>query len=99
MDRDNNVEKTKDKINVKNSLKIKASLLKYSSDPIANDDILEKPLRLLKSIRDIITNVEIRMKISLIFKKFFLLKNQRSINNIDKKKVRKYLKLNKFSSK
>ena len=99
MDRDNNVEKTKDKINFKNSLKIKASLLKYSSDPIANDDILEKPLRLLKSIRDIITNVEIRMKISLIFKKFFLLKNQRSINNIDKKKVRKYLKLNKFSSK
>tara|TARA_B100001939_G_C16485914_1_gene423408 strand:- start:224 stop:523 length:300 start_codon:yes stop_codon:yes gene_type:complete len=99
MDRDNNVEKTKDKINVKNSLKIKASLLKYSSDPIAIDDILEKPLRLLKSIRDIITNVEIRMKISLIFKKFFLLKNQRSINNIDKKKVRKYLKLNKFSSK
>ena len=99
MDRDNNVEKTKDKINVKNSLKIKTSLLTYSSDPIANDDILEKPLRLLKSIRDIITNVEIRMKISLIFKKFFLLKNQRSINNIDKKKVRKYLKLNKFSSK
>ena len=99
MDRDNNVEKTKDKINVKNSLKIKTSLLTYSSDPIANDDILEKPLRLLKSIRDIITNVEIRMKISLIFKKFFLLKNQRRINNIDKKKVRKYLKLNKFSSK
>ena len=99
MDRDNNVEKTKDKINVKNSLKIKTSLLTYSSDPIANDDILEKPLRLLKSIRDIITNVEIRMKISLIFKKFFLLKNQRSVNNIDKKKVRKYLKLNKFSSK
>ena len=99
MDRDNNIEKTKDKINVKNSLKIKTSLLTYSSDPIANDDILEKPLRLLKSIRDIITNVEIRMKISLIFKKFFLLKNQRSINNIDKKKVRKYLKLNKFSSK
>ena len=99
MDRDNNVEKTKDKINVKNSLKIKTSLLTYSSDPIANDDIFEKPLRLLKSIRDIITNVEIRMKISLTFKKFFLLKNQRSINNIDKKKVRKYLKLNKFSSK
>ena len=99
MDRDNNIEKTKDKINVKNSLKIKTSLLTYSSDPIANDDIFEKPLRLLKSIRDIITNVEIRMKISLTFKKFFLLKNQRSINNIDKKKVRKYLKLNKFSSK
>ena len=58
-------------------------------------EVLEKT----KSIRDIITNVEIRMRISLIFKKFFLLKNQRRINNIDKKKVRKYLKLNKFSSK
>ena len=34
MDRDNNVEKTKDKINVKNSLKIKASLLNIPLIPL-----------------------------------------------------------------